>query len=88
MTAHSFLERYPEHFDIFFLDPPFSRPEILDKIVPLIKERLSEGQLIYLEGSNIKFLRELCQKYSLIIYKESSGGQRAGILAEKRKYAL
>ena len=83
-TAQSFLERYPEQFDIFFLDPPFSEPEILDKTVPLIKERLSEGKLIYLEGSNIKFLKELCQKYSLIVYKESSGGQRAGVLAEKR----
>ena len=88
MTAQSFLERYPDQFDIFFLDPPFSKPEILDKTVPLIKERLSEGQLIYLEGSNIKFLKELCQKHSLIIYKESNGGQRAGVLAEKRKYAL
>ena len=88
MTARSFLERYPEQFDIFFLDPPFSKPEILDKTVPLIKERLSEGQLIYLEGSNLKFLKELCQKHSLIIYKESSGGRRAGVLAEKRKYAL
>ena len=84
-TAQSFLERYPDQFDIFFLDPPFSNPEILEKTVSLIKERLSEGQLIYLEGSNIKFLKELCQKHSLNIYKESSSGQRAGILAEKRK---
>jgi 16S rRNA (guanine966-N2)-methyltransferase len=83
-TAQSFLERYPEQFDIFFLDPPFSNPEILEKTVSLVEERLSEGQLIYLEGSNIKFLKELCQKHSLNIYKESSGGQRAGILAEKR----
>ena len=87
MTAQSFLEKYPEQFDIFFLDPPFSNPEILDKTVPLIRERLSEGQLIYLEGSNLKFLRDLCQKHSLNVYKESSGGRRAGILAEKRKYA-
>ena len=84
-TAQSFLERYPEQFDIFFLDPPFSKPEILDSTVSLIEERLSEGQLIYLEGSNLKFLKELCQKYSLNIYKESSGAQRAGLLAEKRK---
>jgi len=83
-TAQSFLERYPEQFDIFFLAPPFSNPEILEKTVSLIKERLSEGQLIYLEGSNIKFLKELCQKHSLNIYKESGGGHRAGILAEKR----
>ena len=83
-TAQSFLERYPEQFDIFFLDPPFSNPEILEKTVSLIKERLSEGQLIYLEGSNIKFLKELCQKHSLNIYKESGGDHRAGILAEKR----
>ncbi len=83
-TAQSFLERCPEQFDIFFLDPPFSNLEILEKTVSLIKERLSEGQLIYLEGSNIKFLKELCQKHSLSIYKESSGGHRAGILAEKR----
>ena len=84
-TAQSFLERYPDQFDIFFLDPPFSNPEILEKTVSLIKERLSEGQLIYLEGSNIKFLKELCQKHSLNIYKESIGDQRAGILAEKRR---
>ena len=83
-TAQSFLETYPEQFDIFFLDPPFSNPEILEKTVSLIKERLSEGQLIYLEGSNIKFLKELCQKHSLNIYKETSGGHRAGILAERR----
>ena len=88
MTAQSFLEQYPEEFDIFFLDPPFSNPEILDKTVPLIGERLSEGQLIYLEGSNLKFLKNLCQKHSLNIYKESGGGQRAGILAQKRKYVL
>ena len=31
-TAQSFLERYPDQFDIFFLDPPFSNPEILEKI--------------------------------------------------------
>jgi len=88
MTAQSFLERYPEQFDIFFLDPPFSNPEILEKTVSLVEERLSEGQLIYLEGSNIKFLKELCQKHSLNINKESRGGQRVGILAEKRKLAL
>lgn len=84
-TAQSFLETYPEQFDIFFLDPPFSNPEILENTVSLIKERLTAGQLIYLEGSNIKFLKELCQIHSLNIYKESSAGQRAGILAEKRK---
>ena len=84
-TAQSFLERHPEHFDIFFLDPPFSNPEILENTVSLIKERLTAGQLIYLEGSNIKSLKELCQNHSLNIYKESSAGQRAGILAEKRK---
>jgi 16S rRNA (guanine966-N2)-methyltransferase len=84
-TAQSFLKRYPEQFDIFFVDPPFSNPEILEKTVSLVEERLSEGQLIYLEGSNIKFLKELCQIHSLNIYKESSAGQRAGILAEKRK---
>ena len=83
-TAQSFLETYPEQFDIFFLAPPFSNPEILENTVSLIKKRLTAGQLIYLEGSNIKFLKELCQKHSLNIYKESSGGQRAGILAEKR----
>jgi 16S rRNA (guanine966-N2)-methyltransferase len=88
MTAQSFLERYPEQFDIFFLDPPFSNPEILEKTVSLVEERLSEGQLIYLEGSNLKFLKDLCQKHSLNINKESSGGQRVGILAEKRKYGL
>ena len=88
MTAQSFLERYPEQFDIFFLDPPFSNPEILEKTVALVEERLSEGQLIYLEGSNIKFLKELCQKHSLNINKESRGGQRVGILAEKGKYFL
>ena len=88
MTAQSFLERYPEQFDIFFLDPPFSNPEILEKTVSLVEERLSEGQLIYLEGSNIKFLKELCQKHSLNINKESRGGQRVGILAEKRKFSL
>ena len=88
MTAQSFLERYPEQFDIFFLDPPFSNPEILEKTVSLVEERLSEGQLIYLEGSNIKFLKELCQKHSLNINKESRGGQRVGILAEKRKLTL
>ena len=82
-TAQSFLERYPEQFDIFFLDPPFSNPEILENTVSLIKERLTAGQLIYLEGSNINSLKELCQNHSLNIYKESSAGQRAGILAEK-----
>ena len=84
-TAQSFLERYPEQFDIFFLDPPFSNPEILERTVSLIQERLSEGQLIYLEGSNLKFLKELCQKHSLVICKERSGDQRAGILAEKQR---
>ena len=84
-TAQSFLERYPEQFDIFFLDPPFSNPEILENTVSMIKKRLKAGQLIYLEGSNIKSLKELCQSHSLNIYKESSAGQRAGILAEKRK---
>ena len=84
-TAESFLETYPEQFDIFFLDPPFSNPEILENTVSLIKERLTAGQLIYLEGSDIKFLKELCQIHSLNIYKESSAGQRAGILAEKQK---
>ena len=84
-TAQSFLERYPEQFDIFFLDPPFSNPEILENTVSLIKERLTAGQLIYLEGSNINSLKELCQNHSLNIYKESSAGQRAGLLAEKRK---
>ena len=84
-TAQSFLERYPEQFDIFFLDPPFSNPEILENTVSLIRERLTAGQLIYLEGSNIKSLKKLCQNHSLNIYKESSAGQRAGILAEKRK---
>ena len=84
-TAQSFLERYPEQFDIFFLDPPFSNPEILENTVSLIGERLTAGQLIYLEGSNIKSLKELCQNHSLNIYKENSAGQRAGILAEKRK---
>ena len=84
-TAQSFLERYPEQFDIFFLDPPFSNPEILENTVSLIKERLTAGQLIYLEGSNIKSLKKLCQNHSLNIYKESSAGQRAGILAERRK---
>ena len=84
-TAQSFLERYPEQFDIFFLDPPFSNPEILENTVSMIKKRLKGGQLIYLEGSNIKSLKELCQRHSLNIYKESSAGQRAGILAEKRK---
>ena len=84
-TAQSFLERYPEQFDIFFLDPPFANPKILEKTVSLIKGRLSEGQLIYIEGRNIKPLKELCQKHSLDIYKESSGGQRTGILAEKRR---
>ena len=87
-TAQSFLETYPQQFDIFFLDPPFSNPEILENTVSLIKERLTAGQLIYLEGSNIKFLKELCRKHSLNIYKETSGGQRAGILAEKRKQSL
>ena len=84
-TAQSFLERYPEQFDIFFLDPPFSNPEILENTVSMIKKRLKAGQLIYLEGSNIKSLKKLCQIHSLNIYKESSAGQRAGILAEKRK---
>ena len=84
-TAQSFLERYPEQFDIFFLDPPFSNPEILENTVSMIKKRLKAGQLMYLEGNNIKSLKELCQIHSLNIYKESSAGQRAGILAEKRK---
>ena len=84
-TAQSFLETYPDQFDIFFLDPPFSNPGILEKTVSLIGERLSEGQLIYLEGSDIKFLKELCQKHYLKVYKESSSGQRAGILAEKQR---
>ena len=84
-TAQSFLERYPEQFDIFFLDPPFSNPEILENTVSMIKKRLKVGQLIYLEGSSKKSLKELCQIHALNIYKESSAGQRAGILAEKRK---
>ena len=36
-TAQSFLETYPDQFDIFFLDPPFSNPEILENTVSMTK---------------------------------------------------
>ena len=48
-TAEAFLGRNREHFDIVFLDPPYSN-EILEKIIPAVYDILEDNGIIIAES--------------------------------------
>lgn len=48
MDAKAFLQSASQKFDIIFLDPPYQK-QIIDAVLPLATEKLSEGGIIVCE---------------------------------------
>ncbi|MDE5993973.1 MAG: 16S rRNA (guanine(966)-N(2))-methyltransferase RsmD [Oscillospiraceae bacterium] len=60
----SYAELTKDTFDIVFLDPPY-RKRIIDKVLPLIASKVSDGGIIVCETSNEEELPKTAGDFSL-----------------------
>lgn len=62
--ALSYAELTRDTFDIVFLDPPY-RKQLIDKVLPLIASKVSDGGIIVCETSNEEELPKTAGGFSL-----------------------
>ncbi len=83
-SVEDYLANTTEVFDVIFLDPPFSNPELVINSLNLIIERqlLEKDGLIYIEMSEPDFLLLNDLNHKILWLKKKTAGQVCYSLAQ------
>ncbi len=76
-----YLRRLQEPFDIVFLDPPFSQPQLLDKALKILHDANLVSEFVYAESKNLDSLIHAAQSNGWEVVKQTrTGGAVGGLL--------
>ena len=78
--AIDFLNRTNKSYDIAFLDPPYSMPDLIDSAIQQIAQKNLITNFLYIEMMDSKRLLTIAEKNHLILTKSSRhGNARCGL---------
>ena len=72
--AIDFLNRTIESYDIAFLDPPYSMPDLIDSAIQQIAQKNLITNFLYIEMMDSERLLTIAEKNHLILTKSSRNG--------------
>ena len=72
--AIDFLNRTNESYDIAFLDPPYSMPDLIDSAIQQIAQKKMITKFLYIEMMDSERLLTIAEKNHLILTKSSRNG--------------
>ena len=72
--AIDFLNRTNESYDIAFLDPPYSTPDLIDSAIQPIAQKNLITNFLYIEMMDSERLLTIAEKNHLILTKSSRNG--------------
>ena len=72
--AIDFLNRTNESYDIAFLDPPYSMPDLIDSAIQQIAQKNLITNFLYIEMLDSERLLTIAEKHHLILTKSSRNG--------------
>ena len=72
--AIDFLNRTNESYDIAFLDPPYSMPDLIDLAIQQIAQKKMITNFLYIEMMDSERLLTIAEKNHLILTKSSRNG--------------
>ena len=72
--AIDFLNRTNESYDIAFLDPPYSMPDLIDSAIKQITQKKMITNFFYIEMMDSDRLLTIAEENSLILTKSSRNG--------------
>ncbi len=72
--AIDFLNRTNESYDIAFLDPPYSMPDLIDSAIQQIVQKNLITNFLYIETMDSERLLTIAEKNHLILTKSSRNG--------------
>ena len=72
--AIDFLNRTNESYDIAFLDPPYSMPDLIDSAIQQIAQKNLITNFLYIEMMDSERLLTIAEKNHLILTKSSRNG--------------
>ena len=72
--AIDFLNRTHESYDIAFLDPPYSMPDLIDSAIQQIAQKNLITNFLYIEMMDSERLLTIAEKNHLILTKSSRNG--------------
>ena len=72
--AIEFLNRTNESYDIAFLDPPYSMPDLIDLAIQQIAQKKMITNFLYIEMMDSERLLTIAEKNHLILTKSSRNG--------------
>ena len=72
--AIDFLNRTNESYDIAFLDPPYSMPDLIDSAIQQITQKKMITNFLYIEMMDSERLLTIAEKNHLILTKSSRNG--------------
>ena len=78
--AIDFLNRTNESYDIAFLDPPYSMPDLIDSAIQQITQKKMITNFLYIEMMDSERLLTIAEKNSLVLTKSSRNGNALGAL--------
>lgn len=78
--ALRFLSHTEQRFDIAFLDPPYSKPQLLERALELIQQRNLVTEFIYLEARDKSVLDAAAERWDAGETKATRAGDAHAIL--------
>ena len=76
----AYLRRTTATFDIVFLDPPFSQPQLLNQALTQLNQNPTPAEYIYAESKSLEVLTWAAQSTGWAIYKQTQTGNTTGAL--------
>lgn len=80
--AAVYLGGLAEPFDIAFIDPPFDRPELLERSFNYLLENGLVSQFLYLESRDRAVIERLANSINLADYRHTQSGEAHAALLE------
>ena len=83
--AIDFLNRTTESYDIAFLDPPYSMPDLIDSAIQQMTQKKLITNLLYVEMIDSERLLKIAEANSLVLRKSSRNGNAQCALFEMKE---
>ncbi len=78
--AIKYLQRAEERFDVVFVDPPFSQPELLERAFELLTGKNLATRFIYIEVPEDALITRLCDRSGWRVHRSTSAGDTEAAL--------
>ncbi len=78
--ALKFLDRSPNRFDVIFLDPPFGQPQLLERVLNVLRSPTWQPKFLYVESPARASLDPIIDLFPGAVLKTTRAGDTQALL--------